>query len=437
MTSVALIVLDTLRKDYFDQYFEWLPGRRFERAYSTSNWTASAHASLFTGHYPSKAGVHAKARSLDCHEPVLAERLATVGYRTRALSANVNVAPRRNWDRGFEEFVPPRTLTHPTDANTLDWEAFFAEYDTPGRRQELAALWECLVGDHATIASLKQGLQFKFGTNDVADDGARNVLDRTVDMSFADKEFLFINLMEAHTPYYPPPDYRRIDQKVSVTIEHSTRAATPDTPVKVAYESSVDYLSDIYQEIFEELIDEFDYIITLSDHGEMLGEDGRYNHTYGIYPQLTHVPLVVTGGGLDGCETKPVSLVDVYTTVLSLAGLDSNSRGQNLTGDEIAEQTHLAEYRGMIPQAVTRLRDSGWSDERIVDYEQPLHGVITPDQYIYEQLDGITVVGESLRGDPEELIDKYTADLIQHKTSPDSEETSEAVRQQLEELGYL
>jgi hypothetical protein len=35
MNSVTLIVLDTVQKDAFDQYFGWLPGRRFEHGWST------------------------------------------------------------------------------------------------------------------------------------------------------------------------------------------------------------------------------------------------------------------------------------------------------------------------------------------------------------------------------------------------------------------
>lgn len=99
MTNVALIVLDTLRKDRFDRYFDWLPGVRFERAYSTANWTVPAHASLFTGLHPSETGVHAKNVYLDVPEPVLAERLANVDYTTRAISANVHATGHFDFER--------------------------------------------------------------------------------------------------------------------------------------------------------------------------------------------------------------------------------------------------------------------------------------------------------------------------------------------------
>jgi len=48
-TSIALVVLDTLRKDSFDEHFDWLEGVRYDNAWSTSHWTHPAHGSLFTG----------------------------------------------------------------------------------------------------------------------------------------------------------------------------------------------------------------------------------------------------------------------------------------------------------------------------------------------------------------------------------------------------
>lgn len=84
MTNIALVVLDTLRYDSFEDYFDWLPGTRFDNAWSTSHWTVPVHASLFTGKYASEVGIYAGAQTFDCEEPLLAERLSKAGYMTRA-----------------------------------------------------------------------------------------------------------------------------------------------------------------------------------------------------------------------------------------------------------------------------------------------------------------------------------------------------------------
>jgi arylsulfatase A-like enzyme len=74
--NVAFILLDTLRKDAFERQFDWLPGRRFDNAWSPSHWTVPVHGSMFTGLYPSETGVHARSVTLDCDRQVLAEQLS-------------------------------------------------------------------------------------------------------------------------------------------------------------------------------------------------------------------------------------------------------------------------------------------------------------------------------------------------------------------------
>lgn len=104
MTNIALVVLDTLRKDAFDQHFDWLPGIQFQNAWSPGAWTIPAHAALFGGAYPSELGVYAKTQSLDCDRRVLAEALSDKDYQTRAFSANANISSAFNFDRGFDAF---------------------------------------------------------------------------------------------------------------------------------------------------------------------------------------------------------------------------------------------------------------------------------------------------------------------------------------------
>ena len=80
--SVAIVVLDTLRKDTFDRYFEWVEGTVFDNAYSTSHWTVPAHASLITGKYGSEVGVHGKSRMFDYPGDTIVEKLQESGYTT-------------------------------------------------------------------------------------------------------------------------------------------------------------------------------------------------------------------------------------------------------------------------------------------------------------------------------------------------------------------
>ena len=84
---VILISLDTLRADRLGTYGHGLPtspaldslaqaGVVFEDASSTAPWTLPAHATLFTGLYPSRHGVVTARHALDRQVPTLAEILA-------------------------------------------------------------------------------------------------------------------------------------------------------------------------------------------------------------------------------------------------------------------------------------------------------------------------------------------------------------------------
>jgi len=200
MTNVAVVVLDTLRYDAFAEAFDWLEGARFTRAYSTAHWTIPAHASLFTGQYASEVGVHGRSPSLDCPHRTLAEAFADAGYRTRCLTANTQQTQYEGWDRGFDEFAGPANLRR-VDDGLFDWGRHI-ETTERGPKRYVAGVWNCLADDCDTLRSLKHG--YDLFSDPKWTGGATDVRDRLRATDFGDDEFLFVNLMDAHTPYRPP-----------------------------------------------------------------------------------------------------------------------------------------------------------------------------------------------------------------------------------------
>lgn len=439
MDRVALVVLDTLRKDLFDEHFDWLPGRRFERAFSTANWTAPVHASMFTGTYPSEHGVHAKSQNLSVDASVLPELLSDAGYTTRALSANPNVSKQLDWDRGFDEFVGSFMLRNHSDKNVLDWDAFESEHGSEGIKTYLSALSACVLSDYDTIPSLERGYELKRkgrkNVRTVPDDGAAAVRNRVRGSESNPADFLFVNLMEAHTPYYPPPEYRSVEEKLYVTIENSLGLSEPDPRAAQAYEDAVRYLSDVYEDIFTDLRAQYDYVITLADHGELLGEHGVWNHTYGLFPELTHVPLVISGDGLTGTERATVSLLDIHRTILDMAGVSTPSRGQNLLGTPQSCR-YLVEYHGLIPVALQRIEESDLPADRVTYYDTYRSGLVAEDYYGYELGDDFVEVG-SIVDKPRAEIDAMRDSLTEADESDSEVDVSDATVDRLEELGYL
>ena len=72
-------------------------------------------------------------------------------------------------------------------------------------------------------------------------------------------------------------------------------------------------------------------VVFLSDHGELLGEHGLWNHSISLHPELIEVPLVVSGPGFaDETRRDHVSLLDVHRTVADLLDADVSSRGRDL-----------------------------------------------------------------------------------------------------------
>ena len=452
MQSVAVVVLDTLRKDAFDRHFDWLPGRRYERAYSTADWTVPAHASLFTGRYPSEVGVHAKHLQFDCETPAIAEGLREAGYATRAFSANTNITGHMGFDRGFTDFRVPPAYESLNDDETFDWRSFNRSTRHTGLRKYLAGGYECLRSDGPTIQSLVAGARLAMaGDEAVAYGGAEEAMAEVESMDFGDREFLFLNLMETHEPFVAPESYATVGEPpLTDSVGDLSMEPVDGEHVRAAYDDCARYLSDVYRELFAGLRETFDYVVTVSDHGEMLGEHGAWGHEYGLYPELTHVPLSVAGEGFDGeppCSA-PVSILDVHATVADLAGLDVESRGRSLVGavddhdgatdgrdGAIDGPEYLTEYRGLTVWSERKLERNGFESE-IGRYDAPLRGYVGPgDCYAYETPDGLEATGDDGPTDPRARLEAIVDDLDVRRVDGRGS-VPEEIRDQLERLGY-
>lgn len=444
MTNICVLVLDTLRDDFYREHFDGVPGTYFSSAYSTANWTVPAHASLFTGRYATEAGVHAKAPSLDVPFPVLAERLAEAGYHTRCWTTNPNVSRARNWDRGFDRFRGRNQFLYPNDMDVLDWDEFAQRYKDAGPTKYLRAVWESVVGDYDTYRSVRVGLQRLTGSQrlvkEVPDEGGQEVLRRLEGTEFYDDEFLFVNLMETHTPYAPPEQYDTLGEPLNVVIADAfaDTVAEPDK-LREAYENEVRYLREVYQRILDELQETFDYIITLSDHGEMLGEHGMWNHGYGVYPELAKVPLSVVGPEFgSSTDDKLVNLLDVFETILSIAGIDTTGEHHSLLSEE-ARDLALVEFHGLLNSHHDQLERKGVEPSRITSIDAPLRGLALGTEYYGFQTHdkGFMEVGTSPTDGPEELLDDEVDSLPRREVERDADRAvSDDVKQQLRDLGY-
>ena len=446
MPSVALVVLDTLRKDSFDEHFQWLPGTRFEQAYSTSGWTVPAHGSLFTGKYPSESGVYAKFQSLTTGGLVLAEALAEAGYTTRGFSANANISDAFDFTRGFEDFHHSWRGERQKEG-IVDWGEFISDTADDGISKYVSAIRESLTADR-TVKSLELGVRMKardWGIESIAgqDDGANKAQDLVESTSFApDKEFLFLNLMEAHGPYDAPKGYRTVEIQSNPSFEHTIFEGPPEDSetIRQAYDDCVRYLSDKYEEIFATLSEAFDYVFTISDHGEMFGRDGLWAHNYGLYPELTHVPVAIYDGR-DHSSTRrdTASLIDVHETICQIAGCQSQgNHGRNLL-ETRASQDRLVERFGLRDNRAEKLRRRGCDESTVREYEEPIFGIATQSgEYAWQSRRGMQSTNGIEVGEADRLIGDLRAGIksVEPQSSP-AADVPKDVEDRLEELGYL
>jgi len=380
MTNVALIILDTLRNDIFESTFDWLPGRKYTRMFSTSNWTVPAHVSLLFGE---------QARHPECFErlpnipsngdylPVVANQY---GCKTVGLSANSFISTDFGWAEGFDHF------------HELSRWAPWGKRDKEGKKTS-----------------------------------AREALDLVERLSVSDDTFLYINLMEVHWPYTTPgspevPNLNPVDSVCGTVPE-------PEE-LRDAYETAANELSRRCRPLLEELQFKFDYIFVTSDHGELLGEYDYWAHEYGLHPELVRVPLHVIGDSVSGTDHKLTNLRDIYSSIRSLYTTSSRAHPV-LTGDQ-RRRYCLTECFGVSDDLEEDLQATDKSSSWIETHKQPIVGVADQEGYIYQHLDEI-------KGSEVENIDRFVLNEIALNDFVDvkkTEEMDENVRERLEALGY-
>jgi len=442
--SVALVVLDTLRKDAFDRHFEWLPGTRYDNAWSTSHWTVPAHASLFTGRYGSELGVHGKSKTFDCPEPALAELLTENGYTTRGLSCNIHVSKYFSFNRGFQEFQNPGF----EEESEFNWAAWIQNHKYDGPQRYLTLLHDVIQSEANTLQTLWDGVQIKLSdlgvlSDDSVDKGALDVLDYVRELYISNNgEFLFLNLMEAHGPYNPPESYRTRPPQTLDGADATVLGSVENVEaIEAAYDSCVRYLSDMYEEIFSELAKKYDYVITVADHGEAFGEYDGWGHFSGLWPQVTNVPLVVSPTGHTVNKQpvptdSPVSLLDVFQTICDCSGVDSpqHTRGKSLL-EEHDREFHVIETHGLLTKDRDRLRNRGVERHVLDQYDELHHGVADTNGYTFEDFDGNLTEWHDSAVDARSRIDSFKKSIDERSSTQDADVPAH-VQDRLKDLGY-
>jgi arylsulfatase A-like enzyme len=311
--NIVLILVDTLRADHLPFYgydldtapfLSELAARSvvFERAYSSSSYTAPAAASLFSSLYPEHHGVVVGRRlykklqkeidpqiilnRIPEEVETLGEMMKKAGYRTYAVSDNYNVSEKMGFAQGFDRFVS-------------DDDFYKGAEHINGVLSEWAD-------------EIREGGSY----------------------------FLYIHYMEPHVPYHKrEPWFESFSSRLS---DHTSGAYGAEHLKKypgtrkqlMQYDSEISYVDEKIKEMFRLFgWDRNTLLIFVSDHGEEFREHGGVRHGRTLFDEVLRIPLFIhdaTGRLRPGRVETLVSILDILPTLGEYLGLGPDGRHQGV-----------------------------------------------------------------------------------------------------------
>lgn len=364
--NIVLIVLDTHRRDRLTTYgyhrattsnIDHFAQQAtvFDNGISPAQWTIPAHASMFTGEYPTTHQTLQPHSCLDGRFDTVANLLRANGFQTTGFCNNPLVGVLNNGlKRGFDKFynycgavpsVPDSSNHLPRPLNKI-WEWYTqqlrkASYPLQNAFAQSDLLFQLSL--HPKFVPVWSKLaNFKGHTaNSIRD--VRDFLAKT--QSSSKPQFVFLNLMETHLPYSPPDTFidkfapyfkesrqtRDFMRRYNVETFHwLSPLVEPLEDLKAAvlndlYDAEVNYQDHLLSPLLEQL-SQADNTLTIivADHGEGIGEHNFMGHSFVAYQELVHVPLIIRfpdGAAAGQHVTTTVSTRRIFHTLLNAANI--------------------------------------------------------------------------------------------------------------------
>ena len=295
--SVVLISIDTWRADSL-QHMPLLQtrtqtGRVYERALSTSSWTVPAMASLMTGlpvhahgagrrAHPEQTGVRT---GISPNIPTLAQSLREQGYVSAAVLSNPYLGANLGFHKGLDR--------------ALDASRRALLFEQLGRSLLLGGL---LPENGDSAPELVE----------IARQRWRQLEDG--------RSFLWVHLSEPHAPYGDADPCEMPACFPSWVPARRAQSQVDPAAVEALYREDLARLDVALEELLVHIDSQRTLIIVVGDHGEAFGPSPNIEHGHSFAPELTQVPLLVWGPGLDHAQvSRSVNLMDVHRAILEYA----------------------------------------------------------------------------------------------------------------------
>ncbi|MEW6234647.1 MAG: sulfatase [Candidatus Omnitrophota bacterium] len=304
--NILLLTLDTLRADALGCYGS-MDGRTpnldrlaqegvlFEDAVCQIPATLTSHTAIMTGRNPKTTGVRFRTARVPLHEKTIGEVFHAAGYETAAFISSFVLAPEFGLNQGFERYemggISPNGGAAPVE-----------------RRAEETI--------DQVILYLSHHPKIPF--------------------------FIWVHLYDPHTPYDAPPPYSSMfDPSYAGSLKGSVEEITRLNAAKgeglserdrrrlrALYLGETAYMDHHIGRLLDKLkqsgLSERTVVAAIADHGENLGEGGRFFHGDDLYQPAAHVPLIMRyPKRLNSGErtAAPVQSIDLFPTLLELANI--------------------------------------------------------------------------------------------------------------------
>jgi arylsulfatase len=314
-------------------------GVTYDAAYTPSPVCVPARSSFITGLEPHNGGCYENEMPMS-QASTFMDALTSNGYRTHGIG-KMHFTPDGSALRGFE------TRDTGEEFGTVETDDYLAHVAREG--------YDSVEHPHG----LRDEMYYVPQLSPVPEPLHHShwVADRSIsfleEQSSAKPFLLWSSFIAPHPPFAPPsPWHRRYEPSVMPDPfepqggEHlltswnrlqnrykyrdGGRSRRLDQLLKAYYFGSVAYLDSQIARIIDALdrsgLRENTVILLTADHGEFLGDYGSYGKR-SFLDKAARIPFIWNANGLDrGRVEQPVSLIDVYPTLLDFAGIAAPAR---------------------------------------------------------------------------------------------------------------
>jgi len=340
-TSVVLILIDTLSADHLGCYGytrETSPaidslaasGIVFEHCQAQGPWTLPGMASIFTGLTERSHGCsyyNGFSHGLDPEVPTITSVLKDNGYSTAALVNVGYLGEPFGITRGNDYFWINEDGSDNADV-TVDSLLSYFEHTDPG-----------------------------------------------------EPFFVTIHFFDAHLPYEPPAPWDTLFQLSGTSggtewpaMEYCSNQAVIQH-MTAMYDSEIRWTDSQLSRLFAGLRQtgraDNTLFILVADHGEEFMEHGDWGHAHNLYQQALHVPLIMSGPGIEpgSSVSRNVGQYDILPTLLTYLNIPVPDHVEGIDIFGVIPENRVIPSSGVMVDTVSVAGISG--DSKVIWFVEP------------------------------------------------------------------